>query len=302
MSRYHVGWLGILVVLVAACVLARDGCAEPQAGVQVETDVEYGTAGGQKLLLDVYRPGGEAPGGKLRPAIMLVHGGGWAGGNKGQFRDAGMGLAGQGYVCFSVGYRLVKPDANRHPAQLDDVQRAVRWVRAHAAKYGVDPERVGAMGGSAGGHLVALLGTRDTRDNSDPALAAYSSRVCCVVDLFGPTDLTRDFPVMGGGLPVRALVSGLVGKPIGEAREAYRDASPLFFVDKKTVPFLIVHGTEDPIVPLEQSQLLHDALRKAGIESTLLKLEGEGHGFKKKENTDRMLLTTVEFLEKHLKP
>ncbi len=289
-------WGLAAVVAVALAVLV----VPARGDVQVEADVVYGEAGGQKLLLDIYRP--PAPAARARPALLLVHGGGWRGGNKKDLRDAGMGFARQGYVCFSVSYRLVTDRGNRYPAQLDDVQRAVRWVRANAGKYGVDPERVGALGASAGGHLVALLGTCDTRDNTDPELARYSSRVRCVVDLFGPTDLTVPFPGKAGGFAVQRLVEDLIGKPPAEATALTREASPLFHINKKTVPFLILHGTADPIVPVDQSERFHLALQKAGIESTFLKFEGEGHGFQQKQNTEEFIRETVKFLARHLKP
>ncbi|MCA1596841.1 MAG: alpha/beta hydrolase, partial [Chloroflexi bacterium] len=153
--------------------------------VDVIRDVQYGEAGGQKLLLDVYVPWGPS---MDRPAILFIHGGSWMGGDKGDYHSFALKMASRGYVGFAVNYRLANKWGNKWPAQIDDVQRAVRWVRAHARQYGVDPDRVGAIGESAGGHLVAMLGVTDTWNNSDPALAGYSSRVNCVVDLFGPTD------------------------------------------------------------------------------------------------------------------
>ena len=173
------------------------------------------------MLLDAFRPNGEL---KTRPAILFVHGGGWSGGDKKDFRDLAIGATNAGYATFSVGYRLATEKTNKYPAQIDDVQRAVRWIRAHAARFGVDPNRIGALGASAGGHLVALLGTRDTRDNSIAELTAYSSRVTCVVDMFGPTDFT----LQNVGLSPAAdgIVLNFFGKTPQEAPAAYRDASP----------------------------------------------------------------------------
>lgn len=298
-------WLGIPLAALAILLttLLRPGVStRAQQGMPVETeyDIAYGEAGGQKLLLDVFRPTGQAAK-RTRPAVLFVHGGGWAGGDKRDFRDMARGLAGAGYVCFSAGYRLVTPTKNKYPAQIDDVQRAVRWIRANAGKYGVDPRRVGALGASAGGHLVALLGTRDTRDNHDPALARYSSRVACVVDLFGPTDLTAKLP-SPPGLDVQALLTSLMGKPLEQARALYRDASPLFHVDGKSSPFLIFHGAEDPLVPLDQSRRFHAALGRAGVASTLIVFQGEGHGFAKPENQARFIRETLAFFNRYLKP
>ena len=157
----------------------------------LEPDVVYGEVDGQKLLVDIYHPGDSAT--RTRPALVLVHGGAWAAGSRHDFKDMAVELAKEGYVVFSIEYRLVTEKTNRWPAQLDDSQRAVRWVRAHAAQYHLDPQHLGVIGGSAGGHLVACLGTMDTHDNSDPELAAYSSRAQVVVDMNGPTNLEDSF-------------------------------------------------------------------------------------------------------------
>src|SRR5262249_30853671 len=154
--------------------------------------VEYGEAGGEKLLLDVYRPAEQSPGVKY-PAVILIHGGGWRGGDRRASLEATLGsaLAERGYVAFSGEYPLVKPSppgkgrVNGYPAAIDDCRRAVRWVREHAAEYGIEAARLGAVGDSAGGHLVSLLGTTDVDGET-------SSRVQAVVDIYGPVDLTRD--------------------------------------------------------------------------------------------------------------
>ena len=254
---------------------------------QEEKDVVYGEAGGEKLKLDVYRKEGQQG---VLPAVILVHGGGWTGGDKKEFAEVSRGLAENGFVSFSVNYRLVKENSNKWPAQLDDVQRAVRWIRANAKKYNIDPNRLGAIGASAGGHLVAFLGTRDTRDNSDEALKNYSSRVNCVIDLFGPADLTlkpEEAKISPLGM---ALVQNFIGKTPDEAPEAYKDASPITFVDKNTAPMLIYHGTADPLVPLDQSQRLYDRLKKEGIAVQFIKGEGEGHSLPTNLETAQKLL------------
>ena len=265
---------------------------------QDEKDVVYGEAGGEKLKLDVYR---KANAGKPLPAIIAVHGGGWVGGDKSEFGAICKGLSDNGFVAFSVNYRLVKENANKWPSQLDDVQRAVRWVRANATKYNIDPTRIGALGASAGGHLVALLGTRDTRDNSDTALANYSSRVSCVIDLFGPTDFTLKENEANISPLAAALLKNFIGKTPEEAPEAYKDASPITFVDKKTVPMLIYHGTADPLVPVDQSQRFYERLKKEGIEVQFIKAEGEGHSLPQKpENIQTLMTSSLLFLTLHL--
>jgi len=268
-----------------------------------ELDVKYGEAGGQPLLIDTFRPAEQK--GKL-PVVVYVHGGGWTGGNKRDFRDGARGLAKAGYVTFSVGYRLVRTNdvnnSTRWPAQIDDVQRAIRWIRSKADEYQLDTNKIGAVGASAGGHLVNLLGTIETRDNSDKALAKHSSKVQCVINIFGPTDLTLDFTkLVAAGPMVQGLVDNLIAKPKSTHMATYKEASPLFHVTAKSAPFLHFHGTVDPLVPLDQSQRFHDALKKAGVESTLVIFEGEGHGFKKPENVQKFIMDSVNFLNKHLK-
>src|SRR5271170_6305792 len=143
------------------------------AGGQVYSNIAYGVAGGETLLLDVYEPANNS--GKPQPAIVLVHGGGWTSFDKSTMRALAQFLALAGFVAVPVNYRLFHDDATRWPAQLDDVQRAVRWVRANCAKYNVDPLHVGAYGHSAGAQIATLLGMMETRDNSDASLAKYSS-------------------------------------------------------------------------------------------------------------------------------
>jgi acetyl esterase/lipase len=253
--------------------------------------------------LDVYLP--TQPTEKLRPAVLLVHGGGWIYGDRRQMRRTAEATATAGYVAFTLDYRLASGPSTIWPAQLDDVQRAVRWVRAHAAQYDVDPERLGAIGESAGGHLVTFLGTADTRDNSDPALARFSSRVQCVVDMYGPVVLVAEdewrSPDERKG-QAYGLISRLVGGKPEEHIQTLRAASPLWRVDAKSSPFLIFHGESDHRVPPKHSEHLHAALCKAGVESTLIIFPDEGHGFGKKDDLNRVHAETVSFLKRHLNP
>jgi dipeptidyl aminopeptidase/acylaminoacyl peptidase len=144
-----------------------------------------------------------------------------------------------------------------------------------------------------------MLGTRDTRDNSDQVLAGFSSRVQCVVDLFGPSDLT-----LGEGVSQQArnIVINFIGKAPEEAPDVYRDASPLTFVTRDDAPFLIFHGSADTLVPPNQSQKLDAALRAVGVESKLIVFAGEGHGFAKPENQGRLAQEAMAFFKRHLKP
>jgi acetyl esterase/lipase len=261
--------------------------------------VVYGHAGGIDLALDTYRPDND----RVLPGIVWVHGGGWSAGDKSESAEGAIGYARQGYVCFSVNYRLAKSPANPWPAQLDDVQRAVRWIRAHADQYHLDAAHLGAIGGSAGGHLVACLGTMDTRDNSDPELAKYSSRVTCVVDMSGPSDLTADFASLGaqGAQAIAIMTNFFGGKTRDQAPDLYRDASPVFHIDDKTVPFLIFHGEADELVPVDQARRLDAALRKAGRESKLMTFPGVGHGVAGPEVGSTVAREALSFLQRHLK-
>jgi acetyl esterase/lipase len=228
-----------------------------------ETAVVYGEADGQDLLLDVARPPDRD---EPRPAVVLLHGGAWMMGtaDRTSLNGPALALAEDGYVTFNVDYRLTGDPAGEHlwPAQLDDVQRAVRWVRANAGRYAVDPDRVGAYGHSAGGHLAAMLGVRDTRENSDPALEGYSSRVGAVVTIAGQMDLGIPYPEE---FDRQALVALLGGTP-DEVPEAYRDASPITWVDARSAPFLIIHGGADPSIPVEHAQQMADALHVDEVE------------------------------------
>lgn len=262
--------------------------AEPQ----VVRDVVYGEPGGEKLLMDVYRP--ETPG--PHPAVVLVHGGGWLGGSKAGHQGTGMMLARNGYVACAINYRLAPKYP--YPAALDDCQRAVRWVRAHASEYDVNPNRVGALGDSAGGHLVALIGVRDTRDNSDRALARFKSRPDAVVPYYGAFELVRMWDIEMAHKPLTAWLGG----PPDAYAKVYAAASPVTGITRKAPPFLVVHGTADTVNPQEQSHLLHDALRAKGVDSTLLILEGAGHGWAPdSEHARKAEAAVLAFFGKHLR-
>jgi acetyl esterase/lipase len=261
--------------------------------ISVKNDIQYGTAGGQKLLLDVYEPAGQSN--KLRAAVVLIHGGGWSSFDKSTMTRMGQFLARQGFVAFSVDYRLFHDGQNRWPAQLDDVQMAVRWIRAHAATYNIDPDHIGAFGHSAGAQLAALLGMEDTRDNSDPALAKYSSRVQAVVDVSGPADFfLRDHDPDGD-----ADLANFFGGDSTKAAEAWRSASPVDQVAKSDAPFLIVHGTHDDAVPIAQAQELYDKLQQANVPVTFLKID-DGHTFTSPEARRQLAMESLAFFNRYL--
>jgi acetyl esterase/lipase len=292
-------YLFLTAFLLAAFTLAlparKLGAATLQSGaksVTVEENVSYGSVNGADLRLDIYKPA-DSPA-VIHPAVLLIHGGGWTGLDKRTMRGMGQVLARSGFVAFAVDYRLFQGGENRWPAQLDDVQRAVRWLRANAAKYGVNPERIGAFGHSAGAQLAALLGMEDTRGNSDPALTKYSSRVQAVVDVSGPIDFTAEHGSDGQG-----FLTNFLGAPYTTHPEVWREASPAFHVSKADAPFLIMHGTQDQNVPLAQSQELFEKLQSAGVPVSFVKVD-DVHTFQTPEARRRLAVETLAFFNRYL--
>jgi acetyl esterase/lipase len=266
---------------------------QPDAvGTNAENDVVYSRINGMELRLDIYEPAEASA--KPRPAVILIHGGGWSAFDKSTMRGMGGFLSRSGFVAFSVDYRLFKAGENRWPAQLDDVQRAVRWVRANASKYSVDPDHIGAFGHSAGAQLAALLGMEDTRDNSDPPLAKFSSRVQAVVDVSGPSDFTTNHDPDGD-----QFLTSFLGASFSQNPQAWRDASPVFHVAKNDAPFLIFHGTKDENVPIAQAQELYDKLKSAGVPVTLIKVD-DVHTFRTPEARMQLALESREFFSRYL--
>ena len=270
--------------VIAAATLIPEGTRELR-------DIEYVKGGGRAQSLDLFIPPNAD---KPMPLIIGFHGGGWRSGDKAQ--NPGIGLLRAGYVVASVNYRLSQQAI--WPAQIHDCKAAVRWLRAHAEEYHIDPDRIGVWGASAGGHLVAMLGTAgDAKElEGDGENANVSSKVQAVCDLFGPSDLTRteDEAAADGAVPK------LLGGPIRENLEKAKQASPLTYVSRDDPPFLILHGTKDPLVPVRQSQWLHDALKKAGVESHLDIIEGAGHGGAEFFTPARRKMI-LDFLDTHLK-
>jgi acetyl esterase/lipase len=261
--------------------------------IVTQQDVTYGTAGGHPLLLDVYQPAEPSSG--LRPAVILIHGGAWTSFDKTTMRGMGTFLARSGFVAFSVDYRLMHGAENRWPVQLDDVQRAVRWIRANAAKYGVDPDHIGAFGHSAGAQLAALLGMEEAHETSDPALAKYSSKVQAVVDVSGPTDFTTHGDSDGDG-----FLSAFFGGDYAHHPTVWQDASPVFHVSRNVSPFLILHGTHDESVPMAQAQELADKLKQAGVPVKFVTVE-DVHTFQTPEARKRLVLETAAFFTQYLR-
>jgi acetyl esterase/lipase len=270
----------------------------PPAGTRIERDLAYGTHARQKL--DLYLPKVDGP----MPVIVWVHGGGWEKGDKADDTPA-FGQLRRGYAVVSVNYRLSRDAA--FPAPLADCKAAIRWLRANATQYNLDGDHVGAWGWSAGGHLVALLGTTGgvAELEGDGDHRDRSSRVQAVCDWFGPTDLVAMQGHVEPGSPrdvdsARSSESRMIGGAIADNPDKARKASGITYVTKESAPFLILHGDADPVVPWRQSQVFHDALKKAGVDSTLLLVKGAGHG-PGVGSPDR-LRRIEEFFDAHLKP
>jgi acetyl esterase/lipase len=219
-----------------------------------------------------------------------------------------MPLLADGYAVASIEYRLSSQAI--FPAQIHDCKAAVRFLRANAARYHLDPNCFGAWGSSAGGHLAALLGTSGGVKELEGSAGnlEQSSRVQCVCDWFGPADLTTIVAQSGPEIKVPHDTADcpeahLVGGPLGENLAKARLASPTTYVNKEAPPFLIMHGDRDDAIPLAQSQQLDAALRKAGVETTLIVIHGAGHGFGGPAAWARPDLSqpVKEFFDKHLK-
>ncbi len=271
-------------------------------GIRVERDLKYGDAPGAANLLDIYLPA-EAPA-SPRPLIVWVHGGGWEGGDK--TFGVGAEIARRGYVVASLNYRLSSEAI--FPAQIQDCKGAIRWLRAHATTYHIDPNRVGAFGASAGGHLVALLGTAADAKDIEGTVGGnldQSSRVQAVCDWFGPTDMSRffeqdDAEKIPHQPPEVTAIARLFGGAPDRRKELVAQANPLTYVSKHAPPFLIMHGDKDKLVPVGQSRILADALTAAGVECHLEVLEGAGHGDGFSE--PRVLKMVSDFFDSHLQP
>ena len=264
-----------------------------QDDVRFEKDVEYGKGGGEPLTLNLARPKGDGP---PRPGLLLIHGGGWAMGRKEMHDVQTRDFAKRGFVAATVGYRLV-PKAV-FPAQIEDVKCAVRFLRAHAGKYGIDPARIGAVGFSAGAHLSMMLGVMGKDDGleGEGGWADQSSQVQAVVAFFGPTDFVNvDFPDAS-----RGIVERFLGGRREEQLEAYRKASPITYVSRGDAAMLLIQGTKDPLVPHDQAYRMADAMTAAGVEGRVDLLVGAGHGWGGAE-LQRTAALTLEFLEGRLR-
>jgi len=263
-------------------------------------DICYGTADGIALFLDILRPA--MPSREALPVVMHIHGGGWYTGDKRwvaqgqQLVRPNLLFASHGFFTISVNYRLSHQAC--FPAQLEDVKAAVRWVRAQASHYHLDAEHIGVWGNSAGGHLAALLGFTADLPNLEGKSGSpgYSSRVQAVVDLWGAMELSA----MWTHTPETIQgITQLVGTSPHTHPDLLRRASPMTYLHKDAPPFLIVHGEQDKLVPVEQSDMLYHALQDAGVQATFLRIPEEGHDFggTRLAEVEQIMLT---FFSQHL--
>lgn len=281
-----VAWTALIGV---TGVLVRAEATRPElpAGVEAYTDVIYKRVGHRRMRLDIYRPTSQAPAHGW-PIIVAIHGGGWRGGSKTGYGREVARLAPRGYVVVAITYRLTKDGEPSWPANIEDVRSAVRWIRTHASDYHADPDRIVAMGASAGGHLAALLGTcpddptraqapvDSGRTEAATPAPEPSARVQAVVDFYGPVDLVA---IARHSPRAAEPVVSLLGGPIEQMPARYEAASPAWHVSCDTPPMLLVHGQHDAQVPLAQSEALDRALARAGVRHRLVVVPGAVHGF-----------------------
>lgn len=262
--------------------------------VTFEAGIEYSNPDNRHLQLDMARPKtGDGP----FPAVVCIHGGGFRAGKRDRFDALCIKLAQRGYVAVTVTYRLAP--MYRFPAAVNDVKAAVRWLKANASTYKIAPERIGAMGESAGAHLAQFLGvTGDVEAfEGDGGHADQSSRVACVVNYYGPSDFTKSY---GKSVDAAQVLPLFLGGNLEQARRRHIEASPLNWVTPNAAPTLCIHGTEDPYVAHEQAQWIVDRLQACEVEANLLTLQGAGHGFKGAD-AEKAEAAMFEFFEKRLK-
>lgn len=292
--------LALLAVITVATstAFAQQPAAKPPAipdTIDFQKDVVYGKGGGKDLTLNLARPK-VIP--SAAPCIVIIHGGGWAAGKKEQHNDLAVTFASKGYVAVTVGYRLA-PDAV-FPAQIEDVKCAVRFLRANSEKYKLDPNRIGAVGFSAGAHLSMMLGVTERPDGleGEGGHADQPSRVQAVVSFFGPTDLTAPeiFP------EVSPILKKFLGGTLSEKPDLYKKASPVTYVNRDAAPMLLIQGTNDILVNWKQAIRMVEALIRNNIDGRLELLLGLGHGWGGKELIRTAEVTFSFFDEKLSKP
>lgn len=286
----------VLSVCAVLSVFPQAAPPKPPAvpdDVQADFDVEYSRVG-ERVAMDIFRPKNAAG---AQPAVLCIHGGGFRAGSRAGYHALAIKLAQRGYVAATASYRL----APRHqfPAAVEDVKAAVRFLRANAKEYGIDADHIGATGGSAGGHLVLMLGlTGDSKafDGYGPNLD-QSAKVQAVVNYYGPTDFTKSY---GKSVDAHLVLPLWLGGDLDHERKYHQMSSPLNYANPLAAPLLSVHGTEDKYVEHAQSVWLTERLQTMGAEAELLTLPGAGHGFKGPD-AEKAEAALFAFFDKHLR-
>jgi acetyl esterase/lipase len=263
----------------------------PEFPYGVDASVAYKEVGGEALVLDVFHPSRAA--GPV-PAVVFVHGGMWAWGRRSDYMDFAGALACAGMGAVLVEFR--KADGQGFQEQVEDLKDAIRWVRDHAPEYGFDPNRIGLFGSSSGGHLAALAAFAGDGEGFGDDPPGQSSRVQACYLLYGVYDLEGT----PGISPLwAAVIRAYMGGSYEERPEAYALFSPMAHIDGSEPPTLLMHGTEDRMVPIEQAERCQAALEAAGVPATLLPVEGMGHGFARLRRGTRpeVIEALMEFFE-----
>jgi len=269
--------------------------------IRATLDLPYAATDNPRQRLDLLLPKTRKST-KPLPVIAFIHGGGWRNGNKTSGRSRVMRFAASGeYAGVSIGYRLTGEAI--WPAQIHDCKAAIRWIRANAKKYNLDPNRIAVMGSSAGGHLVAMLGTSGDVKQLEGTLGQHkgvSSRVTCVVDLYGPSDFLTigRYPSRLKHDSPNSPEAKLLGGAIADKKPAAREASPTTWVSADDPPFLIIHGTKDPVVPVDQSERLAEVLRKQHVQTLFIHVSEGAHGRFRSTELDRRIGL---FFDRHLR-
>jgi acetyl esterase/lipase len=259
-----------------------------------EPGIEYSNPDNQHLQVNLARPkSGDGP----FPAIICIHGGGFRAGHRDGYNNLCLRLAERGYVAITVSYRLAPK--YQFPAAVHDVKAAVRWLRANAGKYKIDPQRIGVTGGSAGGHLAQFLGVTAgiKQFEGDGGNPDQSSAVACVVNVYGPSDFTKSY---GKSVDAAEVLPLFLGGNVEQERRRHILASPLYWVTPEAAPTLCIHGTEDKYVAHEQAVWLIDRLKAAEVSAELLTLPGAGHGFKG-EDAQKADQALFDYFDRRLK-
>lgn len=292
-----IGSCSVAVILMATTALSA-------GEIVFEKDVEYSNPDGQHLQLNIARP---KDGDGLRPTVLCIHGGGFRAGKRERWDGLCQKLAADGYVAATVTYRLAPK--YQFPAAIYDVKAAVRWLRANAVVYQIDPDRIGVVGDSAGGHLAQFLGVTgdlpefegieelvDPNTNLESLPNLESSAVTCVVNYYGPSDFTKSY---GKSVDAAEVLPLWLGGNVETERRKHIVASPLYWVTPNAAPTLFIHGTEDKYVAFEQAEWIYDRMKAADVDVEMLKLEGAGHGFKGAD-AEKAEAAMLAFFKKHL--